>query len=295
MSPRILHFAENQVFWECNTTVAGEAFPRSLVNGMTYHSMRNIISSEETPLQNWAPVLRDYTRRSLSYTSDKLPAISGVAEILGRRWGGTYHCGIWTNGDILPQLAWHVDSGSGIRRPQPPRAPSWSWASVDSPVSLPEWSREALYPIAKIVHCEAGTDDTDPRKPVSGLLIAEGPLEKYVPARSPDDYLPERHRLVKGKDKVLLDTESCPMDNLYRLPLYEESYVDYDADRHGASVIRAYDMLLTPDDSDPSTLHRCGLTMTHDLFGRRFSTKVSAGLAVGEYLDSERGYRVRIM
>ncbi|KAK4159682.1 heterokaryon incompatibility protein-domain-containing protein [Cladorrhinum sp. PSN259] len=293
LSPRILHFAENQVFWECNTNVAGETFPDSLKNGMAYHSMGNIISSAETPLQNWAPVLRNYTQRSLSYASDKLPAILGIAETLGRRWSGTYHCGIWNNGDILPQLAWHVDSASGVR-PHPPRAPTWSWASVDGPVSLPEWSRKGFDPIAQIVHCESATDDKDPRKPVRGLLIVEGPLKKYVPASPPDDRFPERYRLVKRKDKVLLDAELCPMDNLYILPLYRESYMDYDADRHGASVDRVYHILLTPDDLDPSTLRRCGLEMSHHPRGWRPS-EAKAGFTVGEYLGSERGYRVRIL
>jgi hypothetical protein len=89
----------------------------------------------------WYHILADYTSRSLTFQQDKLVAIAGVAHIIGEAMREDYYAGFWFNN--LPQaLLWSPYEEETF--PNPPhkatlptvyRAPSWSWASVESPIS----------------------------------------------------------------------------------------------------------------------------------------------------------------
>jgi hypothetical protein len=89
----------------------------------------------------WYRILADYTSRSLTSQQDKLVAIAGVAQIIGEAMKGDYHAGLWFNN--LPQaLLWSPYEEETFPNPLYKailpvayRAPSWSWASVESPIS----------------------------------------------------------------------------------------------------------------------------------------------------------------
>ncbi|KAK0740081.1 heterokaryon incompatibility protein-domain-containing protein [Schizothecium vesticola] len=106
----------------------------------------------------WMVLVERYSRRNLTYGSDKLPAIAGLAEMAATENRPTgmsfsmddvYFAGIFRS-DIPAQLLWFVkDDPDGVeegkiqppkrRHPDPShyRAPSWSWASVDGRISYP--------------------------------------------------------------------------------------------------------------------------------------------------------------
>lgn len=76
--------------------------------------------------------------RKLTYPSDKLPAISGLAAHFGSfLLGVNYLAGIWECG-LIDALCWNLTSFDNVPRyrPEEYRAPSWSWASVDGEVIL---------------------------------------------------------------------------------------------------------------------------------------------------------------
>jgi hypothetical protein len=84
----------------------------------------------------------DYSPRQLTFPSDKLPAISGlaskfhgIAEACNR--GSRYLAGLWEK-DLMMELSWRLDTKQESFHPIPReyRAPSWSWASVDGPISI---------------------------------------------------------------------------------------------------------------------------------------------------------------
>lgn len=77
----------------------------------------------------------------MTYGRDKLVAISGVARQIYERFGHNYFAGLWQDDTIESQLCWRVENLQTFGRPAPQlqprpdyRAPSWSWASVDSTV-----------------------------------------------------------------------------------------------------------------------------------------------------------------
>src|SRR3569833_419131 len=171
LSRRILHFAEDQVYWQCRSVIERAADPNpeplfrlattgdgaaswrglSLPEDLAYNVMdwpppriRRLTTDQhpghglqlrftEIYLWKWDLLVRDYSRRGLTRPSDKLMAVSGLAERLSRiaEWE-VEDCiaGHWRQ--ALPSsLLWRLEADfKGPRNP----APSWSWASVNGPI-----------------------------------------------------------------------------------------------------------------------------------------------------------------
>lgn len=90
----------------------------------------------------WQEVVEAYTWRQLTVITDKLVAIQGLANEIERGLKllarpDTYQYGIW-QAKLPFQLIWH-STGRPLARPAALRdigVPSWSWASVDGPISF---------------------------------------------------------------------------------------------------------------------------------------------------------------
>ncbi|KAL2071990.1 hypothetical protein VTL71DRAFT_11333 [Oculimacula yallundae] len=92
-------------------------------------------------LISWYDILYDYTRRDLTFSNDRLVAISGIANIIGSCLQDQYFAGLWRR-DMPRALLWSPFEEETLpnalhksRLPPIYRAPSWSWASVESPIS----------------------------------------------------------------------------------------------------------------------------------------------------------------
>ncbi|PMD43657.1 HET-domain-containing protein, partial [Hyaloscypha variabilis F] len=131
LAPRTLHFSSSQIYWECREKQACESLPRGLPG---YHFGSNV----KTWL-DWAPIVQEYSSRTLTYPGDKLPALAGLAEKVHEETKNTYIAGLW-----LETLAWDLlwTTAAVVYQYQKPKysngpldlEPSWSWAAVDSPV-----------------------------------------------------------------------------------------------------------------------------------------------------------------
>lgn len=91
---------------------------------------------------SWDDVVHEYTTRAVTLASDKLRALSAIARVYQLETGKEYLAGLWKE-DIPIALCWGNGPwrGSGrygrfltSQRPREYRAPSWSWASIDTPV-----------------------------------------------------------------------------------------------------------------------------------------------------------------
>lgn len=81
----------------------------------------------------WYRILNEYSLRQLSFESDRLDAISGLAERLSRITGDEYIGGMWKS-NLLECLQWRPDTqdrGKEAIRQTRHRAPTWSWASCE--------------------------------------------------------------------------------------------------------------------------------------------------------------------
>ncbi|PMD57449.1 uncharacterized protein K444DRAFT_535357, partial [Hyaloscypha bicolor E] len=76
----------------------------------------------------WTSLLINYTKRSLTFQTDRLIAISGLAQGIQAQSGYTYWAGIWAE-DVYLELSWKM-RGLG-QTPETYIAPSWSWAALE--------------------------------------------------------------------------------------------------------------------------------------------------------------------
>ena len=108
---------------------------RSFTN-VGYHK-KDCYLPEDEFLIDWGAMVRDYTERNLTYQSDKLIAIRGIADAVAPIVSMTYFAGIWVDSmrSILMGLLWTSQRRRSKQTPRLDIAPSWSWASTDGEVA----------------------------------------------------------------------------------------------------------------------------------------------------------------
>ncbi|RSL74999.1 hypothetical protein CEP51_011277 [Fusarium floridanum] len=85
--------------------------------------------------QHWQKTVMQYTKLRITYSSDKLPALSGCAKDIGRITGDEFLAGLWRE-SFAEGLLWVVNVPVDQPRASVWRAPSWSWASIDSTMGI---------------------------------------------------------------------------------------------------------------------------------------------------------------
>ncbi|KAI0323731.1 HET-domain-containing protein [Cubamyces sp. BRFM 1775] len=143
--------------------------------------------------ERWWEIVEDYTRRKLTNPSDKLIAISGLAEMFAPTLGQDYLAGLWRN-TLLTDLSWSCDSPQSLSLTEY-RGPSWSWAYIDNSVSLEDdWGTGV--PFAEMMGCTVTLqNETLHFGPVTGAsLILRSSL---LPCKWVNEQLyPEEYDLV---------------------------------------------------------------------------------------------------
>jgi len=75
LARRTLHFSRTEIFWECKNKLACESFPYE-IPGQLFRKT----NFKKTKELDWHCILRYYTAAKLTYGSDKLVALSGIAK-----------------------------------------------------------------------------------------------------------------------------------------------------------------------------------------------------------------------
>lgn len=132
LSPRTLHFCAKQVHWECREFGANETHPE----GPPGQSKGDSYLGIETP---WTEIVKSYTTRSLTFSTDRLRAIQGVADCLYRNSSvhgppDKYLHGLWRS--TLPRSLLWVPATPPKHDRQMMTAPTWSWASTGEQISF---------------------------------------------------------------------------------------------------------------------------------------------------------------
>jgi hypothetical protein len=78
----------------------------------------------------WGTTVETYSRLDLSYPSDLLPALSGVAKQMQLHRKSRYIAGMWED-TLMEDLLWDA-MGPQQPRPQVSHSPTWSWLIVSS-------------------------------------------------------------------------------------------------------------------------------------------------------------------
>ncbi len=153
LGTRVVHYASSEVVWECKECVQCEC--QGMDNPLrTYHNQVGKIemfkqyhalvltkgNNVNERYERWFSIVQAYSRRSLAFDSDRLPALSGIAGQMHLPEMGRYMAGVWERA-IPRALLWSSSSFELVsRRPTEYRAPSWSWASIEGHIM--EWIPE---------------------------------------------------------------------------------------------------------------------------------------------------------
>ncbi|EXM17154.1 hypothetical protein FOTG_14639 [Fusarium oxysporum f. sp. vasinfectum 25433] len=84
-------------------------------------------------LWEWNSLVQRYTQRNLTRQTDRILAISGLAQIFSPMRGGAYVAGLWVK-DFPDTLLWENRSRALYPRPSD-QGPSWSWTAINSTVT----------------------------------------------------------------------------------------------------------------------------------------------------------------
>ncbi|KAI2625697.1 heterokaryon incompatibility protein-domain-containing protein [Hypoxylon sp. NC1633] len=153
LSPRIIHTGREQLYWICRQDSRCEAYPDGFPTKLEWElgtlssSMRRDFTktSSRDLRQLWDLVVKQYSRTSLTYETDRLVALSGLARLWASLRPDDYIAGLWKK-RILSNLCWIDDNdgapqskGGGPVLNSSYIAPSWSWASGSYVISYPAW------------------------------------------------------------------------------------------------------------------------------------------------------------
>lgn len=151
LSPRILWFTAYELIWTCCSGMACEC--SSSMKKSSLITNRASETSSREPIFNlhlrtkfsypektdwssqWLILVDAFTRRALTFPTDRLPALSGVASLLAEYVEGSYYAGMWKV-RLVDQLMWTAtrhplfESANLAETIHKDYAPSWSWASV---------------------------------------------------------------------------------------------------------------------------------------------------------------------
>lgn len=192
LSPRILHFVQGQLAWECNTLETCELYeavpPMHIAKSSKYvtraprRDMRPTMQTDRdfsVHREKWQNVVETYSKCKLTQQFDKLIALGGIAALFNHHANDQYIAGLWRS-HLVRDLTWDIFRTFRGRRMQNHeyRAPSWSWASVEGPVNFARWCRFETdrQDLAELV--DVTVDLVDPENPFGavkdGYLILRG-------------------------------------------------------------------------------------------------------------------------
>ncbi|KUI54263.1 hypothetical protein VP1G_01585 [Cytospora mali] len=145
LAPRVLHFCQGEIAWECPEHSAAEGLPwgsphfqrrrndtlfaeiplkglEPLLHGKALRENRLQTMPEPDPhllaepvsekrvyaMEIWNRIVEIYSKTELSFGKDKLPALSGIANRMSDDIGSDYLAGLW-NWNLPSQLLWMVE------------------------------------------------------------------------------------------------------------------------------------------------------------------------------------------
>ncbi|CZR51214.1 uncharacterized protein PAC_01089 [Phialocephala subalpina] len=165
LAPRIVHFCSEELVWECNEEWVCQCGSfRDFTNPKKAHAnmswRQHVQTSRSAPpsksteqseapdqvfrldsmREGWHETVQAYTNLEITFDSDRLPALAGLAEELQRFRKDRYLAGLWED-DLLHSLGWQIWSPFTKRKPLAPRPkmhhpPTWSWASVNQEITF---------------------------------------------------------------------------------------------------------------------------------------------------------------
>ena len=212
LSRRVLFYGKGCLHWSCDQRQCSETrHHRSELETYSYlgkpvNEFRRGLIKNERPwrgkksgfqqvlYREWYRMIGEYTTRSLTYSGDKLPALSGLARNVAQHTGDRYAAGLWEE-DFGFGVLWKgvgkrcvydefdLYYGPKYKKPRQWRAPSWSWASLDGETQYPDSSGGGKYedaePMLQDIKLHVQTSDVNKfGRVISGGVTLTGLLKE---------------------------------------------------------------------------------------------------------------------
>ena len=178
LARRMVHFTKEEMVWECRSRYRCEC---TQFDDFRQRTFRDDYISGDTATMGiqWYSFVNEVCGRQLTFQTDILPCLSGIAAQMEASMMGRYLAGLWEE-DLLLGLTWSYKQLQ--TRISPQQAPSWSWASLEgrsSPYWLlrQEWGSLALkIPYAQILDAQC-----IPQGQNAYGAISQGHIEMIAP------------------------------------------------------------------------------------------------------------------
>jgi len=177
----------------------------------------NSISSEEL-YHYWRWLVHKYGHRSVTLEEDRLPAIAGLARMIGEALEDQYLAGLW-KGDLIYALAWFsigdmLSRGLDVHirniRERTYVAPSWSWAACPTvaDVRLPG---ARVVEESTVVDVDTDTNPKDPYGQVSGgylrMRAKMARMPRWLPNDRRDRWSSKWYHIVEDNECIQVITD----------------------------------------------------------------------------------------
>ena len=237
LSPRVVHLGAQELIWECMERYNCECqLWTSYDPNYLKIRYRNDLNAGNI-FRAWKHMVAEYTKLGLSFPSDRLPAMAGIAKDIRSSIESSYLAGLWED-HLVEGLLWTVpkDWQNHKRRAPKGRTPTWSWSSAEVPIVYPP---DGLLPgipheYAKIEGVHHADDDDDYMGKSSAVIVVTSPVVSARLRYTPD---------VQGQDRcsrVSLDVgENCVIEQDFR--------ADYDSLKGESSNHIANGLYFRPD------------------------------------------------
>ncbi|KAI1344433.1 HET-domain-containing protein [Xylariaceae sp. FL0016] len=184
LSTRVLYFGAETSFYRCQTVrcLENSVIVRPVhVSWHTFVAAHDAEDTKEPPVErnikaaevessrrpsahelheNWRLLISEYTERQLTRTADKLPALSGVAQIFSVAFDqDQYLAGLW-RGDLVRDLLWLVYHDAV--KISGDRAPTWSWTAWDGGIGYHRGHDQKLQPKCSVLEACAPAAGLNP-------------------------------------------------------------------------------------------------------------------------------------
>ena len=205
LARRIIHFAEDQLFWECQTQFLSEGgtYNRVIAEGVYDRLTQNLRALEcygpephrqhpafmwnASVIGRWLNLVMQFSQKQLTQEMDVFPALAGVASVVQQRNGDEFLAGLWKS-TLHLELLW-IAFDAPHHPPAQWRAPSWSWAALNGEVEYYNYHTwKGFEPNAAIISAEAewtGEPFSSPLRPNARLVVV-GLLERATYDPNPD-------------------------------------------------------------------------------------------------------------
>ncbi|KIX97595.1 uncharacterized protein Z520_06373 [Fonsecaea multimorphosa CBS 102226] len=146
LSPAVLHFLPYGLVWECRTVCVsenGEVEVDGIDPFLKALPWLFLGTWTATKYGTWTEIVHKYSSKSMTYKSDRLPAVAGLGSYLhDHEYKHTrYYAGLWES-ELPWNLVWRTSFPQERSTTTQCQPPSWTWAAVSGAVSYSTWPAE---------------------------------------------------------------------------------------------------------------------------------------------------------